>query len=612
MRRLATACRNRDGFTLVEVTVAMTLLAMAFSSLAVVFVASLEAVAVSRERQAATELGNRTMEQLRALPYATATGGARLSDLAADRVDPRQDPRNVFLGSDGLYHLFSPTGEVIPAGSTAPLPAPLQPAPDTVEVDGADFLVRTYVSQATEAGVALYRATVIVMWAARASGDPKRFVTQSLLASPTGCVSEQTHPFAAPCDPFLYADAGTGGGALHVLPRELAADEIGDPERAIPGLDLIGATLSLADASSSLQSEQITAVRGQVRSSTATLDLDDAARQTAGGGGASTFVDSDPSTTPVPSDSQTLTHSPGDLFAGSPDRAYVRVVTGSGDAGTTTSTIGEITTPCRRADGTFENSGNSCGDGTAVQGAGSGQWLGGLQLGPPSSPDQEIALATIAAPAAESRVFTSRSMTTGATCSTSVPAVGCSGAQVERYTGTLTVGALPDSLVSRLPGWGSASGNWLFKVDGVRDQLRSQSGPGADAATAVRTAASGASAPPQLVYFDSSTSSYVSRNLDEVGPVPIPPVTVTDPLHPGGPLTIRMEPQVSIGELDTARDDTDCEPSCQTVAEAESPLVGSVHYTILREDEVVVRVSLEIDFGTARAATSYQQAPHAG
>jgi hypothetical protein len=59
---------------------------------------------------------------------------------------------------------------------------------------------------------------VIVQWASAAyPNKPNNVVrVQSLFASPAGCVSSSTHPFAAPCQPFFYGLAQVPAGKIAV------------------------------------------------------------------------------------------------------------------------------------------------------------------------------------------------------------------------------------------------------------------------------------------------------------------------------------------------------------------------------------------------------------
>ena len=63
-----------------------------------------------------------------------------------------------------------------------------------------------------------YRVTVIVQWSSAAYPNKTNNLirVQSLFASPAGCVSSSTHPFAAPCQPFFYGLAQVPAGKITV------------------------------------------------------------------------------------------------------------------------------------------------------------------------------------------------------------------------------------------------------------------------------------------------------------------------------------------------------------------------------------------------------------
>jgi type IV pilus modification protein PilV len=67
---------RRCGFTLIELLVVMVILAGCLLGLMTVQVSALRSVTVAKERQQATALTNRTMEQLRALPTTRSPAGS--------------------------------------------------------------------------------------------------------------------------------------------------------------------------------------------------------------------------------------------------------------------------------------------------------------------------------------------------------------------------------------------------------------------------------------------------------------------------------------------------------------------------------------------------------
>src|SRR5665648_1192881 len=78
MRRVVSWTGTRpddEGFTLVELIVAMFVIAIILTSLAMVQTRAMVTIAQAKERQQATALANQTLEQLRALPWDTLKKG---------------------------------------------------------------------------------------------------------------------------------------------------------------------------------------------------------------------------------------------------------------------------------------------------------------------------------------------------------------------------------------------------------------------------------------------------------------------------------------------------------------------------------------------------------
>lgn len=66
---------TEDGFTLIELSVAMFITLLVLTALAGSFIGSLSGVALAKQRQAATGLATGVMEQLRATDLRDAVGG---------------------------------------------------------------------------------------------------------------------------------------------------------------------------------------------------------------------------------------------------------------------------------------------------------------------------------------------------------------------------------------------------------------------------------------------------------------------------------------------------------------------------------------------------------
>jgi len=80
----AHACRTDRGFSLIEVCVAMILMAVALAVVAQLFVVSLSAQDSARVRSMTTTLANQKMEQLRGLVWTADENGQPLSDRSTD------------------------------------------------------------------------------------------------------------------------------------------------------------------------------------------------------------------------------------------------------------------------------------------------------------------------------------------------------------------------------------------------------------------------------------------------------------------------------------------------------------------------------------------------
>ncbi|MCD6021763.1 MAG: Prepilin-type cleavage/methylation-like protein [Actinomycetia bacterium] len=198
IRRIRARVRGERGFTILETVIAMMVV---FASLtALVYTASIgfRYVGYGRDRIQATGIANRVMEDIRGLAYTKITGGISTSELGAD---------SRIVNCAGVYRFETCAGEKIvsstfPAGYEAEW---LFPHTDTLTVGNLDVTYHTYVTNETPTTTP-YRVTVILEWAggAIASAANNSVRVQSLFWSPDGCVNPNTHPFAAPCQPFFY------------------------------------------------------------------------------------------------------------------------------------------------------------------------------------------------------------------------------------------------------------------------------------------------------------------------------------------------------------------------------------------------------------------------
>ncbi|HEX6580201.1 MAG TPA: hypothetical protein VF195_04950 [Actinomycetota bacterium] len=210
IRRIRAGVRDERGFTILETVIAIMVV---FASLtALVYTASIgfRYVGYGRDRIQATGIANRVMEDIRGLAYTKITNGIPSSELTSDTR---------IKSCSGVYRFETCSGEKIVSSTFAPSYEAewLVPHTDQLSVGNLDFTYHTYVTNDTPTTTP-YRVTVIVEWSNGAirSAPNNSVRVQSLFWSPSGCVNPNTHPFAAPCQPFFYAQVDAPQARLDV------------------------------------------------------------------------------------------------------------------------------------------------------------------------------------------------------------------------------------------------------------------------------------------------------------------------------------------------------------------------------------------------------------
>ena len=142
---------TEDGFTLIELSVAMFITLLVLAALAGSFIGSLSGVALAKQRQAATGLATGVMEQLRATDYGTLSAGMTCSDVVGD-------PRVSLSGAcasgvtatftPGIASISEPLVLQVSGPAAAPIVPHIQPAA-TTKIENVAYGVSTYVSKAT-------------------------------------------------------------------------------------------------------------------------------------------------------------------------------------------------------------------------------------------------------------------------------------------------------------------------------------------------------------------------------------------------------------------------------------------------------------------------------
>jgi prepilin-type N-terminal cleavage/methylation domain-containing protein len=162
------AGRGDGGFTLVEVTVSLILLAVILAAALSLFVRAMANTDLQAQRGQAITIANDQLEQVRGLPVADMVRGrtlASVQDLWTWDTSPTGPTALSVMASDGTATTAS---------------TPVIPTIRTQRVDNVDFVVRTYIDtcylpntgsttcgRTSASAEAMYRITVSVAWSPR-------------------------------------------------------------------------------------------------------------------------------------------------------------------------------------------------------------------------------------------------------------------------------------------------------------------------------------------------------------------------------------------------------------------------------------------------------------
>jgi Tfp pilus assembly protein PilV len=625
LSRLRARSNSDEGFTIIEMMVALMIIMIVMTSLVYVMATSLKQVSFSKQRQVASGLVDKTMEQARALPNSMIDTGHDDHDLTT--------PADSNISVSGSTYTFVPTGETIVHGnqngnqscpSATTCQAPLIPHQSTTVLNATTYKVSTYVTNYSGSAGA-YRITVIVSWTpSEVRGVSNQVSSQSVIYSTSnGCLSDQTHPFSSPCQPFLYAQSSTGKGAITIGP---VAGAGGTP---IQGVSLDQAQMQLAQVDSTMQIEQTSHVQGQITTGATTLSVGGTPLSPVGGASATAQSDSDPGTNPTPQPTCPITQSSTSPLQASDLGGSGNGITlsdSSADSGCTVSTAASSSSSsptCNDTLGTPQNTGLPCGSGN-VQQSGTSQsaaltlGLAGLSLGSTS-------VATVASAPVSSNVFTDRRTSPLATECTTMPLPpptndGCVHTDAKRSLGTVTLGAMPALFVSNLPlgtKWGTGANNFLVQLSNYSDAVSAESGIGAAAPCAKQASTCSGTASGSLTYWTGiGTTGYATASVNWGATPPnitIPPVNFNT-LVGGAVVNVSMTNTLTFGTTSTSTSGTaPCRViECKATAQATSPIQGDIIYTVSVAGATVANVDINVNLGTLTVQTNYKAAPLAG
>ena len=569
--------KDEVGFGIIEVMVATSIIVIALSVLAYTTNLALIDVAYARQRQSATSLADKAIEQIKALPYATVAAGLYTPDLSGDPAITSPSPGAYYYGGESIPNFSS---------STTP-PAPLYPhVSPPVLLQGTSYTTHVYITNYNNnINSGIYRATAVVSWTNPVRHGSSTVKVQTLIFSPQGCLSGSTHPYSAPCEAFFYA-SGTNGSPGSSL------------SGSIYGLGTLNsASLSFPQIQSNLQAQQISSVKSDATGSGSNYGSISQGSQTA-----SAYSSTDPTSnsSPYVSNSWSPTSpSPTGPPSGSWGSLSLASTTDTGQAIATTSD--STVNSCSDLGGILQHRHLPCGDSNVTQG--SGPISASLNLTPGGLSIGNIILESLGS--SSTSLFEAQynnSWTSTTNCS-STSGDGCVHSSVKSTIGSFYLGGVPSPGAIPSSDFPSGWGGNLVSISGFSTQVNSESG--------VSAASPSVSSTGSISYWNGTGYSSLTSLPTSSTVLNIPTVTINDSDFNGQSLSITLTPNLTIGPNTTTSSGTSCAaPNPCTAQAASSILSGSINYVITQGSTTLANFNLNINLGSLVAKTTYQAAPN--
>lgn len=580
-RRSGLPLHSDEGFTIVELMVATGVIFAALTMITTVITSGVVQTGVARQRQSADGLANQVLEQLRSLPFKSIQAGLKSTDTSGDAsITSTGCPTAPCFGGERL----------VTSAGLANLD-PIVPHRKTTTVGPTEFTVSSYVTYyQNNTATNTYRATVNITWPNNATGRTSKVEAQTIIFSPSSCLSTTTHPFSGPCNPSFSSHAVADAPSVSI-------------SGSVAGVTLDRLQLWGGGATSDMLAEQITRVDGSAQAAGAALQVVDGTDYVVGRQVSHSKADNDPGTSAQQTYS-TASTSPG---ATSGTVGGLTISAGAGSTLSTTSTTSatSATNLCPRLTGnTNENDSVACGGSSATQGAAVSAVASLDVLGPTT-------LATISPQATPIVAITDQNKGPGTgtpgsgTCPTT-PSTGdgCTRSSMNRTAADIGVAGL--GLL------GPLGFSQYARVVGLADQVKAEAGPGTNAPTATQSAGT-------IQYWNGLT--YTSVSIPTLAAdITIPTLSInTNPLVPtlGTEITlsgsIKPPSRVTNTETVTTAQNAACVTppgTCRTSATAKSvgPTIDvSVLINVL--GVTVAELDISVYTGTLQATATYTPTP---
>ncbi|HEV3475130.1 MAG TPA: prepilin-type N-terminal cleavage/methylation domain-containing protein [Actinomycetota bacterium] len=575
--RLRSRAGREEGFTLIEVMVAVAVLFIALLALARTATVAFTDIAASRQRQTANQLANQLLEEVRAIPYESVKRGLKTNQLTGDP--------NIRVCS-GVYYFRvcppDPTAEKIVHTNAGPNVRPLVPNKGTVGPPdyGSTYDWSVYVTEAANAPSAgAYRINAIVTWTpAQRRGVRNSVDVNTLMYSPTGSVDSSTHPFTGPRQAYFFASGSAGGGRISV-------------SGTVGGVSFEQMAADFSEISSTVQTEQTIRTEGATYAP-GLVNIVGGVETSSAGTSASSQADTDPVT--LPGTYQRSLVSPqafGFQQVGSAS-TYLLSWTDGGDQGESTSaTAAGGASACN-----LQTDGLPCAYGAATQPDSGNESPYG---------DFDTSVFLVVPNIGVVEIMRMGSLDTPITAYTRRTGGGPSGlvrGNVSWRLPEIWLGGLPKEF-DNPSNW---SGYWVRLADFV-STAQAESGPGGAAPTytVAGTLQSWRGGSYETRTVPAAGGRIRAENLDitdqNVGPNR-DKVTVQITGKVGNQYTLSTERSTTVRAQQAGA-------NTEATANIGSPIVGEFRYRLLVNDVVQADLTISFNAGRGRVSTSYRRAP---
>jgi len=583
-----------EGFTLLELSVAMLVIAVVVVTLVGLQISSVKSVAVARQRQTATALADQKIERLRALPYTTIQSGLLSNDPTLNSID---DTRYANGRLGGTWN------EALVTSSTQSN-VELVPHKQKQTLNRIDYFVYTYITKPKNAdgsdstSTVDFWLTVVSQWKSPSTGNKfKSVVVRTRATYPAGCNNDDvTHPYAGPCQPFLYGQSGRSAGSISISPADASTVPIS-------GLAFTNASVIFSNYSSETSVEQTTSSVAKAFNSGTKIDS-----ANTGQDATTAAADVDPGTAAatgpfnvtVPSSSAGTTQVSGTTGALSLLNAGL-----AGGSGVQSAVASTTAGNCQDLSGTVVNSFQACASAEVGRVGGNEADLDLTNFAGRDLP--AFALAAMTPDSTAARSYSGRFLTAYNSHCTNATGDGCVAVGSSRVITSLVAGALPagqggDQLPNNFSG--------LVTGSNISDSASAETGYYSSGVNATGNAPT---ATGTLQYWNGN--GYTSVNLGTSNTYSLPAVTANYMTNGSPAITIAMSGTLKVTAASTTTNlngsPANCQPTACTAKAQGVGIVADVTYQIVSGNSQLAYFTVELNLGRLIANATYRAVPSA-